>query len=125
VHYARRAVFRLTGISPAFLDPHFAKIQGEGKREAWLRDQYLHPHETSHTLDEVLEWLDENGLEFVNSIPKPDLIPPLLPSERLFEPRSAGSGISRRLSQLADMKSGYREGGFFIVICRRKEGSAA
>ena len=119
VHYARRGLFRLTGISPALLDPHFAKIQGEGKREAWLRDQYLHPHETSHTLGEVLDWLKESGLEFVNSIPKPELVPALVPSERLFEPRSPGTGISRFLSQLADVKSGYREGGFFIVICRR------
>ena len=119
VHYARRALFRLTGISPALLDPHFAKIHGEGKREAWLRDQYLHPHETSHTLDEVMSWLQENDLEFVNSIPKPDLVPALLPSERLFEPRVPGTRFSRFLSQLADVKSGYREGGFFVVICRR------
>ncbi len=26
-----------------------------------FRDQVLHPHETLHTLEEVLEWLDENG----------------------------------------------------------------
>jgi carbamoyltransferase len=122
VHYARRGIFRLTGISPALMDPHFAKIRGEGKREAWLRDQYLHPHETSHTLDEVLGWVEENDLEFVNSIPKPELVPALLPSERLFDSRSTGTGMSRFLSQLADVKSGYREGGFFIVICRRPNG---
>ena len=35
-----------------------------GKREAWFQDQYCHPHETCHTLDEVLGWMDDCGLEF-------------------------------------------------------------
>jgi hypothetical protein len=90
-----------------------------GKLEAWLSDQYRHPHETCHTLTEVLGWIEENGLDFINSIPKPGLEPALSPDERLFEPRLCGNRVGRLLSQLADFGSGYREGGFFIVIGRR------
>ena len=36
--------------------------------KAWIRDQYEHPVESLHTLDEVLEWFYENNIEFINSI---------------------------------------------------------
>jgi carbamoyltransferase len=120
LHYARRALFRWTGLTSRWLDPHFARVQAGGKREAWFQDQYCHPHETCHTLDEVLGWMDESGLDFVNSIPKPEVGPGLVPGERLFDPRPAGNPVGRFLSQLADLGSGYREGGFFIIIGRRR-----
>jgi carbamoyltransferase len=125
LHYARRALFRWTGLTSRWLDPHFARVRADGKREAWFQDQYCHPHETCHTLDEVLGWMDENGLEFVNSIPKPEVGPSLVPGERLFGSRPAGNAVGRFLSQLADMSSGYREGGFFIMIGRRRPGEAS
>ena len=39
------------------------------KRFAWLKDQYKNPHETSHTLKEVLSWFDKNNIEYISSIP--------------------------------------------------------
>ena len=120
LHYARRAVFRWTGLTSRWLDPHFARVSAVGKRAAWFQDQYCHPHESSHTIDEVLGWMDENGLDYVNSIPKPAPGPVLTSNERLFETRSAASSLSRVLSQFANMASGYREGGFFITIGRRR-----
>ena len=120
LHYARRALFRLTGISGGWLDPHFGKVSAKGKRDAWFQDQYCHPHETSHGLGEVLTWLDEAGFEFTNSIPKPELVPALAEGERLFAPRSRGTPWGRALSQVASLGDGYREGGFFIVIGRRR-----
>jgi SAM-dependent methyltransferase len=125
IHDARRLLYRWTGLTPAWLDPHLARVTADGKREAWLSDQYRHPHETCHHLGEVLGWLDEAGLEFVNSIPKPVVGPTLLPDERLFDPRPAGHPLGRFCSQLADLGSGYREGGFFIVIGRRSPEVAA
>jgi SAM-dependent methyltransferase len=44
----------------------FKSLKFSYKNETFLRsqfrDQVLHPHETLHTLEEVLEWLHENGL---------------------------------------------------------------
>ena len=102
------------------LDPHFGRVSAEGKREAWFQDQYCHPHESCHTLDEVLGWLEENNLEFVNAIPKPAGSRQLTADERLFEPKDRGTPASRVWSQLRSLSSGYREGGFFIVIARRR-----
>jgi hypothetical protein len=120
IHYARLGLYRLTGITSRVLDPHFTKVREEGRRDAWFQDQYCHPHETSHTLDELLRWMEEDGLEFVNSIPKPDVGPGLSADEELFVPRSPGTAVGRIISQLAHVGSGYREGGFFIVIGRRR-----
>jgi SAM-dependent methyltransferase len=119
LHDARRFVFKWTGLTSTWLDPHFGEVGAAGKREAWFRDQYCHPHETSHTLGEVVGWLAESGLEFVNSIPKPQPGTALAADEQLFAPRPAGTSISRALSQMASLGDGYREGGFFIVIARR------
>ena len=118
LHSARRSVFRWTGVAGRG-STRISGRSGPGRREAWFRDQYCHPHETSHTIDEVLGWLPENGLEFVNSVPKPEPGSRLDADEQLFAPRSPGTPISRVFSQLASMGNGYREGGFFIVIARR------
>ncbi len=120
LHYARRAFFRITGVTSRILDPHFGKVSAEGKRAAWFQDQYCHPHESCHTLDEILQWLDENNLEFVNAVPKATGGPELTPDERMFEPKDRGTAMSRALSQLRALANGYREGGFFIVIARRR-----
>jgi hypothetical protein len=64
--------------------------------------------------------MDEAGLEFVNSIPKPTPGASLSAEEQLFEPRGHGSAAGRILSQFASLGSGYREGGFFIMIGKRK-----
>jgi carbamoyltransferase len=123
LHYARRALFRWTGLTNAWLDPHLARVGAAGKREAWFQDQYCHPRESCHTLDEVLGWMEESGLEFINSIPKPMPGPAIAQDERLFAPRSQGNGISRFLSQLGSLGNGYREGGFFVIIGRRRPGA--
>jgi carbamoyltransferase len=120
LHYARRMLFRGTGLTSEWLDPHFGKVSANGKREAWFQDQYCHPHETCHTVSEVLGWMDECDLEFINSIPKPAPGPALAAGERLFAPRDPGTALSRILSQLAALGNGYREGGFFIMIGRRR-----
>jgi len=123
LHYARRAVFRWTGLTSAWLDPQFARVDAVGKREAWFQDQYCHPHESCHTLDEVLGWMEETGLEFINSIPKPIPGPAITEGEHLFAPRSQANAVSRFLSQVGSMSNGYREGGFFIIIGRRRPGA--
>jgi len=120
LHYARRALFRWTGLTSRWLDPHFGKMSANGKREAWFQDQYCHPQESCHTLSEVMKWLDDEGLEFVNSIPKPALGQTLSPNENLFAAQSPGTQMGRMLNQLAYLGDGYREGGFFIVIARRR-----
>jgi hypothetical protein len=68
----------------------------------------------------VLGWLDENGLDFVNAIPKAAGGPALSSKERLFEDKDEGTRLSRIWSQMRSFTSGYQEGGFFIIIARRR-----
>jgi SAM-dependent methyltransferase len=120
IHYARRTLYRWTGLAGGWMDPHFRRVSAEGKRAAWFQDQYCHPHESCHTIDEVLGWLDENGLDFVNAIPKAAGGPALSSKERLFEDKDEGTRLSRIWSQMRSFTSGYQEGGFFIIIARRR-----
>ncbi|MBN1543648.1 methyltransferase domain-containing protein [candidate division KSB1 bacterium] len=39
------------------------------KTESWLADQYHHPHESTHSVGEVLHWFRDSGIEYVNSLP--------------------------------------------------------
>ena len=66
----RRVLFRLTGGRARWIDPVLRQgPRARGKREAWFEDQYRHPHESKHTIGEVLGWFDENSVEFVRGVP--------------------------------------------------------
>ncbi|MDO8647722.1 MAG: methyltransferase domain-containing protein [Candidatus Diapherotrites archaeon] len=39
-------------------------------RKAWLADKYLHPLEKTLTIEEVLDWLEKEGFEFLNAKPE-------------------------------------------------------
>ena len=40
----------------------------EEKRYTWYNDQYKNPHETLHTYTEIIEWFNENNIDYI-SIP--------------------------------------------------------
>jgi hypothetical protein len=86
-------------------------------------DQYRHPHESKHTFDEVLGWFDEQGIEFVRGVPA--LTPEPEPLEDLFTPARRGTQLEHFLAQLQQISAGNREGGFFLMIGRKPELSAA
>ena len=53
------------------MDPVLRNIKygSENQIDAWIRDQYDHPLESVHTLDEVLKWFEENNIQYISSIP--------------------------------------------------------
>jgi SAM-dependent methyltransferase len=56
-----------------FLDPTLKKLKiSKDEKKAWINDQYFHPIENLHTVDEVLNWFKKNNITFVNSIPSCD-----------------------------------------------------
>jgi len=115
----RRQIFRMTGDRFAFLDPNLRRRQTSApKKRAWFMDQYKHPHESTHTIREVIGWVEKVGLRFVKSIPKTNGLP-FSPSERLFAPEPPGTTTQQTFSELAMALSGSQEGGFFIVIAQR------
>jgi SAM-dependent methyltransferase len=34
---------------------------------SWFRDQVLHPHETLHTIEEIIQWFGEEGFELIST----------------------------------------------------------
>jgi SAM-dependent methyltransferase len=117
----RRVVFRLTGDRFTSLDPrHRVRGLSDVRRQAWFRDQYKHPHESKHTIGEVMGWFDRAGVEFVNSIPKTATSQPFSSTEKLFESNPKGSAFDHFLVQAGMLLGGGREGGLFIMIGRKK-----
>jgi SAM-dependent methyltransferase len=117
----RRLIFRLTGYRLKFLDARLRDSSiSDARKHIWFLDQYKNPRESKQTISDVLSWFDRSGVEFVNSIPKCRALEPFSPREKLFEARSRGTKFDHFLVQLGMLLSGGREGGFFVMIGRRK-----
>ena len=116
----KRAAFRALGPRLHFLDPRLRDWKREPARiKAWYMDQYQHPHETRHSMGEVLTWFERYGVDFVNGVPHLDGTD-FEVSEKLFAPRAAGSRVSRVMTQLGMLASGGKDGGLFIMIGRKR-----
>jgi hypothetical protein len=83
-------------------------------------DQYRNPHEFTHTIGEVQGWFDASRVEFINSIPKSTAFESFSPEEKLFKANPKGTRLDRFFVQVGMLLSGGREGGFFIMIGRKK-----
>jgi SAM-dependent methyltransferase len=117
---SRRVIFRALGDRLTFLDPNLrSNDAGSPRWKAWFMDQYKHPHESKHTIGEVLGWLERVGFDFVKSLPRGKPFQPIRGDENLFDPEAPGNALQRFAVEFAMMFKGSREGGFFIVIGRR------
>lgn len=119
----RRGWARLVGERVATLDPYIRKYGvAQAKRQAWFMDQYKNPHESLHTLDEVLGWFEAAAIRFVRALPSTVLGSRFSLDYRasLFDEEPRGSYLDRLFSQLQQMVEDT-EGGLFIVIGKRDE----
>jgi SAM-dependent methyltransferase len=115
----RRWLFERFGSSLHVLDPRLRRPHDNASRvRAWYADQYTHPHESKHSMDEVLTWFARYGVEFVCGIPHPDGSE-WASNERLFEAHSKGSRFTRLATQLGMLLAGGADGGLFIMIGRK------
>src|SRR5262249_35764544 len=115
-----RRLLRIFGSKSHFFDPSLRDWSRDPARvKAWFADQYRHPHETRHSMDEVLQWFDRHGVDFVNGIPHPDGST-FRQRERLFDFHDRGSRSARTATQIAMLLSGGTDGGLFIMIGRKR-----
>jgi 2-polyprenyl-3-methyl-5-hydroxy-6-metoxy-1,4-benzoquinol methylase len=93
------------------------------KQDTWYQDQYLHPHELSHTIDELLGWYKENEIEYINSLPPIELFRKEADATRIFKKSSVTGWRSSRfahiLKQLKWMISLRKTGGYFMIVGRK------
>lgn len=114
----RRVIFNATQNRFKFLDARLRQSNSEKKKNAWFMDQYKNPHESKHTINEVLKWFDDAGVEFINSIPK--CVSHNGADENLFARQPRGTFLERFVRELLMAINGAQEGGFFMMIGRRK-----
>src|SRR5215510_3224267 len=115
----RRRLIALFGDRMAVLD---SRLRGgalnAGRWAAWFRDQYQHPHESKHSMDEVLGWFARDRIEFISSIPSIGDAE-FHDDEPIFQPHSSGSRLDRLSSEIEMLLSGGVDGGLFIMIGRK------
>lgn len=115
----RRVIFQLTGDRLARLD-YFVRRRDAGcKNRIWFLDQYRNPHETTFSVQDVLAWFAQCGIEYVNSLPQ--INPGVGAETAVFSSQPVGTPPDHLLSQLGWIFTGGREGGFFILIGRKQE----
>ena len=114
----RRAAAHLSGYRWIPFDPVLRDRAHEpARREAWLRDQYLHPEEHRHTAGEVLRWFRDNGVAFVRAYPSAQVHDEA--PDDLFASQSDAWAPERWLAQLGWITSLGHEGGLFVMVGRR------
>ena len=118
----RKYLYKVFGKSIIMiLDPILRNIKKNHNRQimSWIQDQYEHPLESLHTLDEVLIWFDENNIEFINSIPSCNLEKDN--NNKLFDKTSRGTIFTRILSQIFMIFNHLgSDGGLFVVIGKKR-----
>jgi SAM-dependent methyltransferase len=113
----RRLASRFSGSRLIPFDPVLRARRDEPeRREAWLRDQYQHPEEHTHTLAEVQGWFAENGVEYLRSYPSAVLDDE---PEHLFAHAPDNWRLEGWLAQLGWMWTLGHEGGLFFTVGRR------
>lgn len=92
------------------------------KRRTWWADQYEHPHESTHTVGEVLAWFARNGVSYVTSFPKAEMFSSA-EVDKIFKPRRAPrlfkSSLAHVLVQLGWVITQNDGGGYFVMVGRQ------
>ncbi|MDC3127349.1 class I SAM-dependent methyltransferase [Candidatus Pelagibacter bacterium] len=118
----RKLFYKIIGLKfLEIFDPTLKKLKiSKNEKLAWIRDQYNHPQESLHTLDEILNWFEKNKIDFISSIPTCDFIDNNY--EEIFKKRSKGNYFYRLLSQiLMIFNSLGSDGGLFIIIGKKRD----
>jgi SAM-dependent methyltransferase len=115
----RRRLIEVFGDRMAALDH---RLRGDrlntGRWAAWFRDQYRHPHESKHSMDEVLGWFKRNRVEFLSSIPSVGDVE-FDENEPIFTAHRSGTRLDRLSTEIEMLLSGGTDGGLFIMIGRK------
>jgi 2-polyprenyl-3-methyl-5-hydroxy-6-metoxy-1,4-benzoquinol methylase len=101
-------------------DPTLKKLKvSDDEQDAWIQDQYSHPQESLHTINEVLEWFDKNNIEFISSIPSCDF--EISDNSDLFVKQSKGNFLTRFLKQITMIFNALgSDGGLFVLIGKKR-----
>jgi hypothetical protein len=110
-------------VKDCFIRMQIGDVQDKERARGWWNDQYLHPHETTHTQWEVLRWFKEGNIEYYQSVPS------LTPFDQsVLDISGVWNNINERYpylpvriyKQLTWLWKTHHEGGYWITFGRRK-----
>lgn len=113
----RQFIIKIFGDKLKIIDSRFSENISNNKKIAWFLDQYKNPFETTHTLLEVKNWFYENNIEYLSSIPFDFQL-----DAKIFEKKNLKNKNYYRLRELflAFNRNQINEGGFFVIIGKKK-----
>jgi SAM-dependent methyltransferase len=115
----RRALIEAFGERWVLLD---GRLRGDrlntGRWKAWFMDQYRHPHESRHSMAEVIRWFGQSGIELLLTIP-PVGGEDFTEKTQLFRARPVPSDLDLFVSELEMLLTGGRDGGLYMMIGRK------
>jgi len=118
----RRLLYKIFGVKILkILDPTLRKLKNSKEEQnAWIQDQYEHPQESLHTIDEVMSWFKKNNIDFISSIPNSDFNDDEY--DDIFMEKKTGSYVQRFLNQIFMIFGQLgSDGGLFVVVGRKKD----
>ena len=118
VQNIRQFLIKIFGEKLKSIDKRFSENLSDKKKYAWFKDQYNNPHETKHSYNEVINWFNENDIEFINSIPfNFDL------NDKIFLKKKKNDKFKIFLKEfflMFNLRQIY-EGGFFVMIGKKNK----
>ena len=113
-------------VKDKYIRMQIGDVEDKERARGWWNDQYLHPHETTHTVGEVIGWFKKNSIQFFHTVPSTSLF-----SESAVDisgvwhkKEKSPSFIVQLYKQLGWIKSTNREGGYWITFGRKLEKNA-
>ncbi|MFC1682227.1 class I SAM-dependent methyltransferase [Nanoarchaeota archaeon] len=110
-------------IKDYFIRMQIGEIEDKERARGWWNDQYLHPHETTHTIGEVLKWFKKNNIDYLQTVPSSKLF-----DESNLEIAGVWNNTNESypyfpikiIKQLMWIWKTQREGGYWITFGREK-----
>ncbi len=125
--FFRKYIYKIFGKNYLMIfDPVLRKTDKNSTKKinAWIKDQYTHPVERSHTFDEVIKSFKNNNINFFNSYPSCDFFSDTEGSQdvsSLFKKGKEGTKIDRVLAQISMIFNRQGdEGGLYIFLGQKK-----
>lgn len=106
-----------------FIRMQIGDVEDKERARGWWNDQYLHPHETTHTIGEVLSWFEKNDIEYYQTVPSSTLR-----NKSIYAIEGAWNKTNqtypylpaRIYKQACWLWETHHEGGYWITFGRKK-----
>ena len=108
-------------VQDRFIKMQLGDVEDKERARGWWNDQYCHPHESTHTVGEVLGWFKKNNIKFLQSVPTLELF-----DESVLEVGGVWRDSRyphlpvRMVKQLAWIYTTHHEGGYWIMFGKKK-----